>query len=238
MEKTCLNKTLKAVVENYDLDVLNSFKCTVLNGGSSHNLTIQNKRSEFMVILPVGEYITSIDGVEQEQKRVYKLSPKNSDYIIVFSNNTGVDYDVTISNVQDVAKLTSSGGVNKVTIGADTTPFRVNHVLEIIGAANFLIGTFKQGCSLVDFCHSPRLTYINGGNNTLGGKAEDMVEALWNAGKRSDTVYCNILSGITLNNVVLTYTSFQFKFTSSSARVTNGSTTLATYDGSSWTYNS
>jgi hypothetical protein len=191
-----------------------------------------------MVILPVGEYIISIDGVAQEQKRVYKLSPKNSDYTIIFSNNTGIDYDVTISNVQDIAKLSSSGGSNQVKIGADTTPFKVNHVLETVGAANFLIGTFKQGCSLVDFCHSPQLTYINGGNNTLKGKAEDMVESLWNSGKRIGTVYNNTLSGVTLNNVALSLISFQFLFTSSSASVKNGSTTLATYDGSSWTYNS
>lgn len=258
----CLKSQLKGSVNNDSLIKLgHCFLHVSSTVGTNQRLGISAKYEKSFYITPLdgGYFATTLAGLDDPSSRIYTpvLIPYVAPTLYVPKMDFRIDVSdkylirtigyndsncITSYNIED---LKYASGLEYVYAA---TPLCEGDISALSGKTSLLeIRTnsnnkIKGDIKSLSSC-TALTNFMTSGNVLIGGNVEELCEGQLHSGRTSGNLLIYIGSAnrnIKLNNSVIYSVTIKITFSSGSCTVANNTTSavLASYDGSTWTYNS
>ena len=235
--KDCKYIPLKGEIDGqmpfYDCVVMGITQTT----GNLANLRLRKvSGSRVLVALPKNKTLTTSSSVlliEDSYYNLYEVTGDTLDATLDYSST----YDVLIIGASNLTQLNPAGGNTNLRF-KDISYLIQNTRLSVFSGANTTAVIDLVG-NLEDISKSPNLSNVSISNSTIKGRLECFAEDGWAAGRRSGTITLEFVGGFgrTLNEAnTANNASYSAKFYSDRVEYLSGTTVVATYNGTTWTY--
>lgn len=225
----CLVTKLKEQVQNENLITMSGVSFivkSVENGSSNAQLIKVGILGGTVRVTGNGRISDDYSTVETTSNKTYEVNLGNQ---TLYLKNT--DCNFIVENKYMLRRLETKAGYDSV-LHVNLEDLKYNTALTIITLNSYCIGNINTLSNKIG------LTAINLTDTEVVGTIEDLCEGFVRNGKTSDVSLTILRTSVTFNGQALS-ASIYVSFATNSCTIKDVSdNVLATYNGSSWTYNS